>query len=305
MKITFSIGLLVIYTSICAQHNFDNQSIIYHNNGNVGVGTTSPAGKLDIRGELILDRGGHPYLYSGTGTSELNRYFEFLNSPSYGSAAGIKAGGLLISDTYSYGSPAKNNVIVKGNVGVGIVEPYTTSRIHIKAIGTNPWGFVAEAPTSARIIGMSHDGSAGVIGVSYLNQEGWSPLEFHTQNINRMTIGINGNIGIGIENPDSKLVVDGKIRTEEIKVEVINAPDYVFEPDYKLPTLKETSKYISEHKHLPAIPSAAEMETNGIELGDMNMRLLKKIEELTLYQIELLEKVEKLQEKVEKLESNE
>ena len=80
-------------------------------------------------------------------------------------------------------------------------------------------------------------------------------------------------------------------------MEVIGAPDYVFEEDYNLRTLEATKAYIEENKHLPEIPSAAEMEANGIDLGDMNMRLLKKIEELTLYQIELLERIEKLESK--------
>lgn len=94
---------------------------------------------------------------------------------------------------------------------------------------------------------------------------------------------------------EGQLGVDGKIRAEEVKVEIINGPDYVFEPDYELRTLQETKEYVSENKHLPEIPSAKEMEANGIDLGDMNMRLLKKIEELTLYQIELLDRLEKLE----------
>ncbi len=122
---------------------------------------------------------------------------------------------------------------------------------------------------------------------------------------------MKGNVGIGVTNPKSKLVVDGKIRSEAIVVDIVNGPDYVFDNDYELRTLKETKQYISENKHLPEIPSAKEMEANGIELGDMNMRLLKKIEELTLYQIGLLEKLEKqnseihtLKKKVEQLEKN-
>jgi len=77
----------------------------------------------------------------------------------------------------------------------------------------------------------------------------------------------------------------------------INVPDYVFESDYQLLSLKETKAYITENKHLPEIPSATEIGENGIDLGDMNMRLLKKIEELTLYQIELLERLEQLESK--------
>ena len=93
-----------------------------------------------------------------------------------------------------------------------------------------------------------------------------------------------------------KLTVKGSIHSEGVKVDLnVPAPDYVFEPDYELRTLKEIKKYITENKHLPEIPSAVEIDKNGINLGDMNMRLLKKIEELTLYQIELLERLEKLE----------
>ncbi len=112
---------------------------------------------------------------------------------------------------------------------------------------------------------------------------------------------MKGNVGIGTIDPESKLAVDGQIRATEVKVLAdISVPDYVFEPDYELRTLKATKQYITENKHLPEIPSAKEIGDNGIDLGDMNMRLLKKIEELTLYQIELLEKLELQNVRIEK-----
>ena len=101
---------------------------------------------------------------------------------------------------------------------------------------------------------------------------------------------INGQLGI-----------DGNVRAEEVKVEIINGPDYVFESDYELRTLEETKEYITENKHLPEIPSAKEMEANGVELGDMNMRLLKKIEELTLYQIQIMEEMEAMKKELQEL----
>ncbi|WP_199562620.1 hypothetical protein [Pedobacter chinensis] len=96
----------------------------------------------------------------------------------------------------------------------------------------------------------------------------------------------SGNVGIGTLAPTEKLSVKGKIRAQEVKVEASNWPDYVFEEGYKAETLKELESYIKENKHLPEIPSAKEMEENGIELGEMNKLLLKKIEELTLHLIE-------------------
>lgn len=96
----------------------------------------------------------------------------------------------------------------------------------------------------------------------------------------------NGNIGIAIDSPTEKLSVNGKIRAKEIKVEIANWPDYVFAKEYRFPSLLETEKYINENGHLPGIKSAEEVKSNGIDLGEMNAKLLQKIEELTLYLIE-------------------
>ncbi|WP_430906535.1 hypothetical protein [Maribacter sp. 2-571] len=112
-----------------------------------------------------------------------------------------------------------------------------------------------------------------------------------------------GNVGIGTADPgaDWKLAVNGKIRAKEIKVETDWA-DYVFEKDYPLPTLAEVEAHIAQKGHLINIPSAAEVEANGVELGEMNKLLLEKIEELTLYLLELNKKIETKDSKVEQLE---
>lgn len=101
----------------------------------------------------------------------------------------------------------------------------------------------------------------------------------------------NGNVGIGTTSPAEKLSVKGKIRAQEIKVETVNWPDYVFARDYQLPSLKETEQHIKEKGHLPGIPSAEEVKANGVDLGEINAKLLKKIEELTLHLIGLDKKV--------------
>lgn len=117
-----------------------------------------------------------------------------------------------------------------------------------------------------------------------------------------MIIKHNGRIGIGTLDPQSKLSVDGQIRATEVKVlSDISVPDYVFEPDYELRTLQETKEYIATNRHLPEIPSAGEIGANGIDLGDMNMRLLKKIEELTLYQIQLMVEMEAMKKELQEL----
>ena len=121
----------------------------------------------------------------------------------------------------------------------------------------------------------------------------------------------NGHIGIGADPGTNKLEVNGTIRSKEVIVEATNWPDYVFEEDYDLTSLKELEAYIKANKHLPEIPSAKEMEANGIILGEMNMLLLKKIEELTLHAISqgkhiqiLMGQNKELAERLKNIESN-
>jgi len=111
-----------------------------------------------------------------------------------------------------------------------------------------------------------------------------------------------GNVGIGTLSPGTwKLAVNGKIRAKEIKVET-GWSDFVFYDDYKLPTLQEVEKHIEENGHLKDIPSAKEVEENGIFLGEMNSKLLQKIEELTLYTIQQEKKIQKLEKENEEVE---
>jgi len=106
-----------------------------------------------------------------------------------------------------------------------------------------------------------------------------------------------GKVGIGTTNLGNyELSVNGEIRAKEIKVETGWA-DYVFFKDYKLPTLQEVEKHIQEKGHLINIPSANEVEANGIELGEMNKLLLEKIEELTLYIIQQEKRIKSLEAK--------
>ncbi len=190
-----------------------------------------------------------------------------------------------------------------GDVGIGTSTP--NSNLHVNETATagtdhviSRWETASGGGLSVRVSDLS------------LSNPGWQfnayageSLSFSQGGTDRMFIKTDGNVGIGTTDPLSKLSVDGHIRATEVKVLLdISVPDYVFEPDYELRTLKETKKYIAENKHLPEIPSAVEIEENGIDLGDMNMRLLKKIEELTLHQIELLEKLE--EQSLQLLEQN-
>lgn len=113
-----------------------------------------------------------------------------------------------------------------------------------------------------------------------------------------------GKVGVGTSSPDYELTVKGKIHAEEVKVDLqVPAPDYVFKTDYSLLSLDEVQNHIDQYGHLPNIPSAREMEENGVNLGTMEMRLLEKIEELTLYLLQQEEQIQQLQQRRSLLEN--
>jgi len=96
----------------------------------------------------------------------------------------------------------------------------------------------------------------------------------------------NGNIGIGTNSPQARLTVNGDIVSKKVKVTQMGWPDYVFRNDYRLLPLDQVESYITQHKHLPGIVSEQEVGAKGLDLGDNQAALLKKVEELTLYLIQ-------------------
>ncbi|WP_412850534.1 hypothetical protein ACL0VS_17730 [Chryseobacterium sp. PMSZPI] len=159
-------------------------------------------------------------------------------------------------------------------------------------------------------------------------------LLFKTNNLEAIQLNLDGKIGLGVSNfsctncSGFRLFVKGFLKAEKIKLDIASEngwADYVFKSDYQLPGLEEVEQHIQKKGHLPNIPSAEEVVNNGIELGEMKAKLLAKIEELTLYTIELNKRnqnltrqssdldhqinnqneiIDKLQKRIENLELN-
>ncbi|GCC50447.1 hypothetical protein SanaruYs_06620 [Chryseotalea sanaruensis] len=212
------------------------------------------------------------------------------------------------------------NAFFNGNVGIGVSQPGAKLEVNGNINVGSPNSVVLGYGATLNFLGASLNGDPLWIS-RYNNSANKSELRLNLgddfgQQEDMFTIGTHhwnggewkphfsvhasGKVGIGTTNPTQKLTVNGTVYSTEVKVDV-NAgtgPDYVFEPTYQLPSLIEIENYIKANKHLPEVPSAKEMETNGINLSEMNMLLLKKVEELTLHLIEQQKEIEMLKTKI-------
>lgn len=184
------------------------------------------------------------------------------------------------------------------------LTPSTQYSIYVRAKDAVGNGTNSNTITPSTIANWSLNGNSGTNpATNFIGTTDQQSLAFKTNDIQRILISSDGNVGIGtsaITGGAYKLYVENGIRTGKVKVDLAtNWPDYVFHQQYKLPSLKEIEEFIQKNKHLPDVPSAKEVKENGLDLGDNQAILLKKIEELTLYLIEVNKKVDKLTEENE------
>ncbi|MGW9686765.1 hypothetical protein [Flagellimonas sp. 2504JD1-5] len=188
------------------------------------------------------------------------------------------------------------SLLPNGNMGIGTNAPLVPLEIRQAEDPNSDQALVISEPNNSQKIYLHlADNTSGEYGFFRLGDN----TMFRG---NGQPSSIAGSLSIGTTIHDGyKLAVKGKIRAEEIKVETGWA-DYVFKEGYDLPTLEEVEKHIKEKGHLINIPSAKEVEKNGIQLGEMNKLLLEKIEELTLYTLQQQRELKNQKEINQKLE---
>ena len=191
---------------------------------------------------------------------------------------------------------------IQGNLSVGSTSsaarldvsggPLWTTNNWQKSVKLSNAGAIEFAGTY-RSFGIGASG--GLLFFSNANVNGTGGANYYM-----VADGNTGNMSIGstLPSPNYKLVVEGAVSARRIKVQQSGWADYVFHPGYELPPLQEVENFVSKQQHLPGIPSEKEVKEEGLDLGEFDRKLLKKVEELTLYIIQLNKRVDNLNEQV-------
>ncbi|MDB5123553.1 MAG: hypothetical protein JWP94_1682 [Mucilaginibacter sp.] len=273
--------------------------------GNIGIGSTTPSQKLQVG--TGTDPTGIISLWNAYSTSQAGQIL-FKSNNNFNANIGIAAistvdmgtvnesKGSLIFATGNQAAPAEHMRIDNlGNVGIGTTSP--GANLDIQGTGT-----VLE-----RILSF---GSIATLQLRNSSQT-WSVTNQGTLSVFDETAGLarisvlsgTGNVGIGTTTPGTyKLAVNGNVHAQQVSVDLTGWGDYVFDRDYTLPSLTQIKTYIDQNHHLPDIPSEQQIIKDGLNLGEINKLLVKKVEELTLYLIAWDEKEKSQDIKIDKLE---
>lgn len=310
MKKTFSILALFLCTLVSAQFTPTGTSLTdnKYRNGGLALGYSSLLPPTFGTNKFMVNGNGVFNGNLGLGSWSMNEYpMEALH---------VKEGKIMIGDYFEYYDNSPNHHYgIKSEGGI-VIQPKDewSHGADIQINRGNSFIQMAVASCDYCYSNNSVEGDLVFRGFSsgntasnlIITNEGIGKIKFSTRempwpngsNQVRMVIDNTGKVGIGTETPDAELAVNGLIHTKEVKVDLQGWPDYVFEKTYELLTIEEVDKYIQKNGHLPNIPKASEVEENGLNLGEMNKKLMEKVEELTLYIIQLKKEIEQIKTKV-------
>jgi len=284
-------GSLGTQNWIVSKGDYTGVKFSINENGNVGIGTHNPREKLDVEGNAKI-KSYSPRIY-------LQR-----NTDQGGFIQGIQTQLLDGKDNWFFGNLHHNQWIVSkgdytgvkfsinenGNIGIGTQNP--REKLDVE-------GNAKIKSYSPRIYLQRDTDQGGFIqGIQTQLQNGKDNWFFGNLHHNQWIVSKGDYTDVKFSiNENGNAALQGKLEAKEIKVTESPTADFVFEEDYKLPTLQEVEKHIKEKKHLPEIASAKQMEKEGVNVGEFQIQLLQKIEELTLYIIELNKEIQELKNK--------
>lgn len=233
-------------------------------------------------------------------------FYAGANSTTSSELMRVKGNGTVLMGTAS--TAGSMQVLGNSNTSMYLRNYGVTGQTNLTiGIPNNAWGFSSFAAAGDLVYRSSSTAfnSASMIFHNY----GGTSMKFAVRDKLVMKMNENGQVTIGDQtitsgpNMDFKLAVDGKLVTKSFRITSLNWADYVFADDYKLKPLSEVEDYIKANNHLPSIPSATEIEGNGVNVGDMLQLHMEKIEELTLYLIEMKKQNDELSKEVKVLQT--
>lgn len=278
-------------------------------NTNVGIGTNTPKSKLDVEGGVSIGEN-----YSGTIVAPLNGVIiegsVGVGTPTPTAKLEVKGGevdNVMFSNIEERDDKSlvfNAGSLVNGSSKYRLFKFFDFPKSNFDSSSSVYFGIEDRNDMGRFRFVANTEGSGQLIVYNRLQQDVFKVFEDGSDNVFLTLAKPNSYLGIGttsfVDGQDTfKLSVNGSIRAHRIKV-YTDWADYVFYDNYQLPSIEEVENHILEKGHLINIPSACEVEKNGIDLGEMNKLLLEKIEELTLYIIQLNNEIKELK----KLESN-
>lgn len=288
---------------------FSNRKIIYAypDTAYVGIGTILPQERLHVNNGILK---------IGNGTSAIDRGKNLLR---FGNSDYVQIGEWEADNLLSFRAGRYN--FTNGNVGIGVTNPQykldVAGKLFLRMVDSeNGWGrCYLQWPAHKLIMGnpqgeyghvlveiMPGGSSEGEVFSGFSLYHAYS--ETNKEEKIRFTshdhswVNTLGNFGIGTTNPLYKLDVRGTIRADEIIVNQVSGADFVFDKSYILRPLSEVKEYVQQNQHLPEIPSAEEMQEKGVNINELQMQLLQKVEELTLYILQQEQRIQELEKQL-------